>query len=125
MQVATAQINARIDPQLKSRGDKALASAGFTPTQAVRSLWEFADRHASSPEDIARLLRPAQEEGGVRTSETERESLLRLADESAGLFEQRMKQAGVDPELFSSLDVPFEQLEKRAWDAAEQEGAFA
>ncbi|MEY8437056.1 type II toxin-antitoxin system RelB/DinJ family antitoxin [Atopobiaceae bacterium 24-176] len=40
--MATAQMNVRIDQDLKARGDGALANLGVSPTQAVRWLWEQA-----------------------------------------------------------------------------------
>jgi hypothetical protein len=123
MQAAAAQVNARIDPQLKSSGDAALASAGLTPTQAVRSLWEFASLHASSPEDIVSFLRPGQKEPAVKNPAAEKEELVQMAEETAGLFERRLQGAGVDPALFSSLDALFEDLKDRAWDEAEREGS--
>ncbi len=125
MQAATAQINARIDPQLKSKGDAALASAGFTPTQAVRFLWEFASLHASSPEDIVSFLRPGQKGIAAKNRAAQKEELLRIAEEKAGLFECRLKEAGADPALFSLLDAPLEDLKGRAWDEAEREGFLA
>lgn len=57
---ATAQINARISPDLKARGDAALLDAGFSPTQAIRALWDFAAGHADNPHAIARVLLPEQ-----------------------------------------------------------------
>ena len=37
----SAQMNVRLDPQLKEAGDAVLASLGMTPSQAVRALWEY------------------------------------------------------------------------------------
>lgn len=51
-----AQMNTRIDRRLKERGDAALARAGFTPSQAVRALWEFAAEHEYEPEAIEQAL---------------------------------------------------------------------
>lgn len=42
--MTTSQVNARIDSTLKEKGDRALSSIGYTPTQAIRSLWEFCSR---------------------------------------------------------------------------------
>lgn len=69
---ATAQVNARIDPDLKSRGDAALASAGFTPTQAVRALWELAARNADTPQNIEAALYPERVERQVQAEDSER-----------------------------------------------------
>lgn len=37
----SAQMNVRLDSQLKEAGDAVLASLGMTPSQAVRALWEY------------------------------------------------------------------------------------
>lgn len=53
---AYVQMNTRIGKDLKRRGDAALAKAGFTPSRAVRALWEFASKHEDDPEAIERYL---------------------------------------------------------------------
>lgn len=50
------QMNTRIDQDLKRRGDAALAQAGFSPSEAVRALWEFAAAHEHEPKTVARVL---------------------------------------------------------------------
>ena len=57
---AMTQINARIAADLKARGDAALQDAGFSPTQAIRALWDFAAEHADDPSAIIRALFPEQ-----------------------------------------------------------------
>lgn len=54
MSVATeyAQVNARMQPELKKKGEAALANAGYTPTQAIRRLYAFASEHASAPDVV-------------------------------------------------------------------------
>lgn len=64
-----AQMNTRIDRRLKERGDAALARAGFTPSQAVRALWEFAAEHEYEPEVIEQALSPNQSQN-VKRDET-------------------------------------------------------
>ncbi len=44
------QMNVRIDPALKQRGDAIFQKQGMTPSQAVRCLWEYAAEHGSVPE---------------------------------------------------------------------------
>ena len=56
MALAMAQMNTRIDADLKQRGDAALKRAGYTPSQAVRALWEFAAAHVHEPEVVAQVL---------------------------------------------------------------------
>ena len=53
-----AQVNARIDAELKDAGDAALAAAGLTPTQAVRMLWSLAARYRDEPERLREALDP-------------------------------------------------------------------
>lgn len=53
-----AQVNARIDAELKESGDAALAAAGLTPTQAVRLLWSLAVRYRDEPERLHEALDP-------------------------------------------------------------------
>ena len=38
---ATQQMNIRIPSELKHEGDEALRRLGFTPSQAIRGLYEF------------------------------------------------------------------------------------
>ncbi len=44
------QMNVRIDPALKQRGDAIFQKQGITPSQAVRCLWEYAAEHGSVPD---------------------------------------------------------------------------
>ena len=40
--MAVAQMNVRMDKELKETGDFALSQVGYTPTRAVHALWQFA-----------------------------------------------------------------------------------
>ena len=51
MTTTAAQINVRLDADLKRSGDAALSRAGLTPSQAVRALWQLA---ASLADRLAR-----------------------------------------------------------------------
>ncbi|MBQ9043511.1 MAG: hypothetical protein IJ111_11955 [Eggerthellaceae bacterium] len=61
--MTTAQINARIDAGIKSLGDEALSSVGYSPTKAVRALWGFASRNARNPKSLRALLDKLEEDG--------------------------------------------------------------
>lgn len=54
--VPQAQINVRIDRELKRRGDEALAGVGVSPSRAVRMLWERLAACSHSPQDVLRVL---------------------------------------------------------------------
>jgi antitoxin component of RelBE/YafQ-DinJ toxin-antitoxin module len=52
---AAATINVRLSEQLKQGGTKVLDRCGITPTELVRSVYRYMDRHQTVPEclDIA------------------------------------------------------------------------
>ena len=50
------QMNVRIDRELKREGDAALATIGYTPSQAVRALWENAVRLRRNPDALRNYL---------------------------------------------------------------------
>ena len=54
--MGSTQMNLRIDGEVKRGGDAALASIGCTPTEAVRTLWNFAAAHRGNPEALRRQL---------------------------------------------------------------------
>jgi len=49
---ATVQLNTRIDPDLKRRGDAVFSRAGLTSSQVVRAVWEAAATTQEVPECI-------------------------------------------------------------------------
>ena len=53
---ADAQVNVRMDSELKHAGDAALAEAGWSPTQAVRALWTYAAQHKGEPDAVASVF---------------------------------------------------------------------
>ena len=59
----STQMNLRIDAQIKEQGDAALEQAGYSPTQAVRTIWEYAALHAHDPQAVRSLLQQAEAEG--------------------------------------------------------------
>lgn len=54
--MAAVQMNVRMDSELKRTGDAVLEMAGFTPTEAVRELWGFAQRNAGDIQRITGLF---------------------------------------------------------------------
>ena len=82
---AQSQVNARIDAKLKAEGDAALASAGFTPTQAVRMLWTLAVRCQGEPEKLRAALDPDSAE----PSEDERAAAKKEISKRKADFEKR------------------------------------
>ncbi len=58
---ATAQINARINPQLKATGDAALEQAGISATQYIRMMWEYATRCKDNPDALLEIFEESKE----------------------------------------------------------------
>ena len=69
----TVQLNTRIDPTLKERGDAVFARAGLTPSEVVRGVWEYAANTQTVPD----FLQANQDE--------QREARLKAAREGFGI----------------------------------------
>ena len=50
------QMNVRIDEELKRSGDAVFMEAGLTPSEVVRSVWEYAAQHGEAPAIVTRAL---------------------------------------------------------------------
>lgn len=61
----SAQMNVRLDYQLKEAGDAVLASLGMTPSQAVRELWQYLTENGCMP--IAKKNNDEVLPDGIRT----------------------------------------------------------
>ena len=70
MTTTAAQINVRLDADLKRSGDAALSRAGMTPSQAVRALWQLAASLADRPGALEDILLPSR----ARAEQREREN---------------------------------------------------
>ena len=105
---ATVQLNARMSKSLKESGDEALALIGFSPTQAVRALWEKASRRGKDLEEVEALLRGVD---GACTAECSDEG----PEESWSIVERTMASFGIDysdykrPDSMPSDDELLEQ----------------
>lgn len=111
----STQMNIRIGRALKERGDRALSRAGYTPSQAVRALYEFAVRHETEPEAVAAVLADGRsDKTGQRAAAREaRRAALRdidrLVDEQRALLGERFAPG--------SDDRPFNELREEAMTA--------
>lgn len=88
------QMNTRLDSLLKKQGDAALAAAGYSPSQAVRSLWSFAARHAAQPERIANAI-DSLDKGEENRQNDEREKKLIAAHAGWKLLDDTLEQLGM------------------------------
>ena len=81
------QMNLRIDAQVKERGDTGLAQAGYSPSRAVRTLWEFAAAHVHDPRTVQDLLQQVE----MRQDADEQSRIaakMAVLDEALGLQRQ-------------------------------------
>lgn len=111
---ATAQINARLNPVLKQRGDEGLSGAGLSPSQAIRALWELAARNSDNPEAIQRALFPERAE----VQEAELSAAQRRRAEAIGkgahVVEGAYRTMGFVP-TSSSAGLSFDELRDLAY----------
>lgn len=79
MTTTAAQINVRLDADLKRSGDAALSRAGMTPSQAVRALWQLAASLADAPVCSRIPACPVS----ARTEQREREKAAKLQNSNS------------------------------------------
>ena len=105
--MATTQINVRIDDAVKLAGDQAMSTVGFTPTQAIRALWEFAQRNRHDHRKLATMFDMLTEKDAphdVPLGAEEREAII---EEGPRIIERALADMGVEtfcPPDFSDKD---------------------
>ena len=92
---ATAQINARIEADVKAAGDAAFANAGYTPTQVIRALWGFAAKNMHDREKISSLLESIADEGD-RSRKKTLEEILEEVERGPRIIEQALREMGIE-----------------------------
>lgn len=110
-----AQVNARIDPELKRSGDKGLAAAGISPTEGVRALYELASLYAKKPRKLIAALYPKAEEQAEKTAADARARKLKLIDEGASIVADARAELGISASP-SAIAPSFDDLVERAYD---------
>ena len=96
MTTASAQINVRLDANLKRTGDAALSSAGMTPSQAERALWQLAASLADRPGALQDILSPDRARAEQREREKAARRKLGLIDQGSQLFAIACRESGID-----------------------------
>lgn len=113
MTTAAAQINVRLDADLKRNGDAALSRAGMTPSQAVRALWQLAASLADRPGALEDILLPNH----ARAEQREREKIARrkleLIDQGSQLFATACRESGID--VAKAQPTGDEELKRNAY----------
>ena len=111
---ATAQINARIDPDLKTRGDAGLAAAGITPTQAIRALWELAAGRIDDPAAIEDALYPDRATARRALDADQRTEKVAVAQRGPSVVEEAMAQLGIDVVAVDAPELSYDELKELA-----------
>ena len=117
----TAQVNARIDPELKRSGDKGLAAAGISPTEGVRALYELASLYAKTPHKLIAALYPKAHEQAQNAAADARARKLELVDEGASIVADACTELGISTPS-SAVTPSFDDLIEHAYD--DKYGAF-
>lgn len=113
MTTAAAQINVRLDANLKRTGDAALSSAGMTPSQAVRALWQLAASLADRPGALQDILSPDRARAEQREREKAAKRKLELIDQGSQLFVTACRESGIDMTRAQPTDD--EELKRNAY----------
>ena len=104
-----AQMNIRMDSALKASGNAVIAELGYTPSQVVRALWEFATIQGTLPPALTHLLR--DEDDGAAGRDTPGR-----ASEGAALVSSFSQQVGIEEPMSGPID--YDELRELA--ASEQ-----
>lgn len=98
---ATVQLNTRISPELKRRGDAVFAREGLTSSEVVRAVWEYAATRQEVPECVRKGDASAQEQR------------LRAVRDGAGIARKVAMGLGVK---LASATVDYEALRDEMYD---------
>lgn len=102
-----AQMNVRMSRSVKEAGDAALASAGFSPSEVVRTIWEKAARRGKDLEDVVRLLAPSVERAPAEDADN---PVLR----GCRIVADGMRELGIEMSRVSIPVLSYEELREQA-----------
>ena len=111
---ALSQINARIDAGQKSAGDAALASAGISPSEAVRALWGLAVRYSGEPGKLSAVLFPDREEQARQELDEAHRRKVALVRQCGSLVDDELARRGISL-AHASDDCSYERLKEDAY----------
>ena len=114
------QMNTRINETLKREGDAVFAQIGLSPSEVVRSVWEYAALHAEAPAIVVKALsQPARDASALGASF--RES---LAEQSSDLVANYRERIGAPaPDTLDAID--YRALREEAWEGRLRERGLA
>lgn len=111
-----AQMNFRIDAEVKRRGDERFASLGCTPSHAMRRLYECAARYDEESERVLRtLIEPDDSSKDTLASQREK-SIYEFQESLAGRYRSLGLVPGTCPHVMSDValrDMLYDELEEK------------
>ncbi|MBO7675438.1 MAG: hypothetical protein J6S63_10590 [Atopobiaceae bacterium] len=114
MSASIAQLNVRMDRELKERGDATLRLAGSSPVKIIRQLWERLALGGDAYKRIMEVLSPTQGAAAVDDPQ-------QLVAHSASLFQELGAFLGEDlPAFEADLRPISEILEEAEWELLDQ-----
>ena len=93
--MSAVQMNTRIDEATKERGDAVFAEIGYSPSQVVRIVWQFAADNARDPVAVRRRLESMTSEG---TRAKRLEQKMQAISRSESLYGEMLAEFGRMPE---------------------------
>ena len=105
------QMNTRIDAKTKRDGDEVFARAGYSASQVVRMVWEYAARNASDAAAVNALLESLKEP--TADQDAQREMRMQAVRSSGALVDGLLEERGLSW-TGPYKPLPYAELRERA-----------
>ncbi len=116
----TAQINARIDKDIKTNGDVAFAAIDCSPTQAIRALWGFASRNRQNKAALRDIIDTLEGKESIENCTMQAEERVKTAERGPCIIKNALREIGATT---TSEDLSYDKLLDQAYlDKWEQRG---
>lgn len=121
--MASTQMNIRIDEAVKKSGDAVFAHLGYSPTSIVRLIWGYAAHNKNKPAQVKNLLHEV-EQALSPDADAERAKRIQLADAGPQEFLRFLSNMGVDciPQLEDETSSAADIREQAALERARKKG---
>jgi RHH-type rel operon transcriptional repressor/antitoxin RelB len=106
-----SQMNVRIDRTLKEQGDAVFARIGYSPSQVVRLVWQYASDHGDVPLIVAQALSSTSISVNRDDAHLHKVS---TAKDGSRIIETFCEQWGLTS-LSDSLDTPYDVARLEAY----------
>ena len=114
-----AQLNVRMEPELKCAGEAVLDRMGITSTQMIRALWMKIARGAQALDQVIEVL--AEEPAAMEVNMQQPEESL-LSDPFDARLHEFYREAGLDPQTYAvPSEAEWEEFELEDWQDRECE----